>query len=175
MLLESILVLFHIFCFKNKTKRSLHSIYYMLNSTLNFVVVRTCSYLLCVYMLCKYKHCNVMCSVVQTLQSSMTCCASWGSIRHCSVMCLDPTCTYLKRQTYAAVTILKDRLNESFDYSSNLNNDYLRAVIGRAVSKRRSKLMKVIKEGGSQLVLQMHIQLIMRWACLGLDRKCKEI
>lgn len=122
----------------------------MLNLTLNFVVVRTCSYLLCVYMLCNQKHCNVMYIVVQTLQSSMTCCVSWGSIRHCSVMCLDPTCTYLKRQTYAAVTIFKDRLNESFDYSSNLNNDYLRAVIGRAVSKRRSKLMKVIKEGGSQ-------------------------
>lgn len=63
---------------------------------------------------------------------------------------LDPSCTYIKKQTYEDVTTFKARLSERFEYSGDLNEDYLRSLMGRAVTRRRGELMKLINKGGSQ-------------------------
>lgn len=62
---------------------------------------------------------------------------------------LDPSCTHISRQTYEAVTTLKSRLNQSFDYSGTLNDDYLRSMMGEAVTKKRTELITLIKKGAS--------------------------
>jgi hypothetical protein len=53
------------------------------------------------------------------------------------VIGLDPSCTDIRSQTYEAVTILKARLNENFEYSGTLNDDYLRSMMVKAVTKKR--------------------------------------
>lgn len=63
---------------------------------------------------------------------------------------LDPSCTHIARQTYEAVTTLKARLNESFDYSGTMNDDYLRSMMGKAVTKKRTELISLIKKRGTQ-------------------------
>lgn len=63
---------------------------------------------------------------------------------------LDPSCTHISRQTYEAVTTLKSRLNESFEYSGTLSDDHLRSMMGKAVTKKRTDLISLIKKGGSQ-------------------------
>ena len=63
---------------------------------------------------------------------------------------LDPSCTHIARQTYEAVTTLKARLNQSFDYSGTMNDDYLRSMMGKAVTKKRTELISLIKKGGTQ-------------------------
>lgn len=63
---------------------------------------------------------------------------------------LDPSCTHISRQTYEAVTTLKARLSESFEYSGTLNDDYLRSIMGKAVTKKRTELISLIKRGESQ-------------------------
>lgn len=65
---------------------------------------------------------------------------------------LDLSCTHISRQTYEAVTTLKSRLNESFEYSGTLNEDNLKLVMGKAVSRKRRELIALIKKGGSQPV-----------------------
>lgn len=63
---------------------------------------------------------------------------------------LDPSCTHISRQTYEAVTTFKERLNERFEYSGTLNEDYLRSTMGKAVTRKQTELMTLIAKGGSQ-------------------------
>ena len=60
---------------------------------------------------------------------------------------LDASCTHVRKQTYEDVQTFKNRLDEKFEYSSTLNEDYLRGLMGKAVTKRRSELISLIKEG----------------------------
>ena len=69
-------------------------------------------------------------------------------------MGLDPSCTHIKKQTYDDVSIFKERLNRSFEYSGELNEEHLRGLMGKAVTKKRTELITLIKRGGSQ---PMHI------------------
>ena len=69
-------------------------------------------------------------------------------------MGLDPSCTHIKKQTYEDVSIFKERLNKSFEYSGELNEEHLRALMGKAVTKKRVELISLIKRGGIQ---PMHI------------------
>lgn len=63
---------------------------------------------------------------------------------------LDPSCTHISRQTYEAVTTFKARLNERFEYSGPLNEDHMRSVMGKAVTRKRTELISLIHKGGSQ-------------------------
>ena len=65
-------------------------------------------------------------------------------------MGLDPSCTHIKKQTYEDVSIFKERLNQSFEYSGELNEEHLRGLMGKAVTKKRTELISLIKKGGSQ-------------------------
>lgn len=67
---------------------------------------------------------------------------------------LDPSCTHIRKQTYEDVQMFRDRLDENFEYSSPLNEDYLRALMGRAVTKRRTELIHFIQNNGER---QKHI------------------
>ena len=69
-------------------------------------------------------------------------------------MGLDPSCTHIKKQTYEDVSIFKERLNRNFEYSGELNEEHLRALMGKAVTKKRTELIALIKSGGNQ---PMHI------------------
>ena len=63
---------------------------------------------------------------------------------------LDPSCTDVRKQTYEDVSIFKERLSRSFEYSGELNESYLRTLMVRAVTHIRGEHMRTIKEGGSQ-------------------------
>lgn len=63
---------------------------------------------------------------------------------------LDPSCTDIRHQTYEAMTTLKARLNENFEYSGTLNDAHLITTMGRAVTKKRSDYIKLIREGEPQ-------------------------
>jgi hypothetical protein len=62
---------------------------------------------------------------------------------------LDPSCTHIKKQTYEDVCIFKERLNRNFEYSGELNEEHLRGLMGKAVTKKRVELIALIKTGGS--------------------------
>lgn len=63
---------------------------------------------------------------------------------------LDPSCTHISRKTYEAVTTFKAILNERFEYSGTLNEDHMRSIMGKAVTKKRTELISLIQKGGSQ-------------------------
>lgn len=63
---------------------------------------------------------------------------------------LDPSCCYIKKQTYEDITIFKERLSQNFEYSGELNEAYLKSLMGRAVTRRRGELMKSIGRGEPQ-------------------------
>lgn len=63
---------------------------------------------------------------------------------------LDPSCTDVRKQTYEDVRIFKERLSQSFDYSGELNEGYLRSLMGKAVGRRRTGLIKKIRNGECQ-------------------------
>jgi hypothetical protein len=63
---------------------------------------------------------------------------------------LDPSCTHIRKQTYEDVIIFKERLSQCFEYSGELNEEYLRGLMGRAVGRRRGELIKMIKRGETQ-------------------------
>lgn len=65
---------------------------------------------------------------------------------------LDPSCTHIKKQTHEDMCILKDRLDDRFEYSGELNQDHLRALLGKAVTRKRSELISFIRKGGKQPV-----------------------
>ena len=51
---------------------------------------------------------------------------------------LDPPCTHVRKQIFEDVQTFKDRLNDAFEYSGTLNEDYLRGLMGKAVTKKMS-------------------------------------
>jgi hypothetical protein len=53
-------------------------------------------------------------------------------------MGLDPSCTHIKKQTYEDVSIFKERLNKSFEYSGELNEEHLRGLMQKYGSDFRS-------------------------------------
>ena len=63
---------------------------------------------------------------------------------------LDPSCLHIKKQTYEDMCIFKDRLNENFEYSGDLNEDYLRSLAGKAVTRKRTELIALIERDGSR-------------------------
>ena len=63
---------------------------------------------------------------------------------------LDPSCTHIRKHTFEAVQTFKDRLNEHFDYSGRLNEDFLRGLMEKAVTKRRGELIVLIRNNGDQ-------------------------
>jgi len=63
---------------------------------------------------------------------------------------LDPSCTHIKKQTYEDMCVLRDRLNDNFEYSGDLNQDFLRGLLGKAVTRRRTDLISYIMGGGKQ-------------------------
>lgn len=48
------------------------------------------------------------------------------------------------------MTTFKARLNDNFEYSGTLNDDYLRSMMGKAVTKKRGELITLINKGGCQ-------------------------
>jgi len=78
---------------------------------------------------------------------------------------LDPSCTHICKQTYEDMTILKDRLNDNFKYSRNFNQDHMRGLFSKALTKKMTELIVYIKKGGKQ-PLNWHQDLEMTWkAC----------
>ena len=69
-------------------------------------------------------------------------------------MGLDPSCTHIKKQTYEDVSIFKERLHRNFEYSGKLNEEDLRGLMGKVVTKKRTELIALIKTGGNE---PMHI------------------
>ena len=63
---------------------------------------------------------------------------------------LDPSCTHIRKQTYEDMCVFKDRLSDNFEYSGDLNEDHLRALAGKAVTKIRTKLISMIRRGEEQ-------------------------
>lgn len=63
---------------------------------------------------------------------------------------LDLSCTHISKQTYEAVSTFKARLNERFEYSGPLNEDHMRSIMGKAVTRKRTELISLIQKGGSQ-------------------------
>ena len=61
---------------------------------------------------------------------------------------LDPSCPHIRKQTHEDMCILKDRLNDHFEYSGDLNQDHSRAVLGKAVTRRRTELISLIQKYG---------------------------
>lgn len=56
----------------------------------------------------------------------------------------------MRKQTYDDDQTFKDRLNDAFEYSGTLNEDYLRGLMEKAVTKKRAELLSLIKSGGEQ-------------------------
>ena len=63
---------------------------------------------------------------------------------------LDPSCTHIRKQTYEDMCIFKDRLHQHFEYSGDLNEDHVRALLGKAVTRKRTELVALITRGGTQ-------------------------
>lgn len=62
---------------------------------------------------------------------------------------LDPSCTHIKKQTYEDVSVFKERLSMSFEYSGQLNEEHLKSLMEKAITRRRGELMKLIQSGGT--------------------------
>ena len=76
--------------------------------------------------------------------------ASWISHINKLAKGLDPSCTHIRKQTYEDMCILKERLNENFEYSGELNEDHLRGLLGKVVTRRRTELISMIKKNQKQ-------------------------
>ena len=63
---------------------------------------------------------------------------------------LDPSCTDIRKQAHGDICIFKDRLNEHFEYSADVSEHYLRGLIGKAVTRRRTDLIAFISKNGSR-------------------------
>ena len=61
---------------------------------------------------------------------------------------LDPSCTDIRKQAHGDICIFKDRLNEQFEYSSDVSEYHLRGLIGKAVTRRRMELITLINSNG---------------------------
>ena len=63
---------------------------------------------------------------------------------------LDPSITHIRKQTHDSMCLLKDRLNENFEYSGDLNEDHLRALLGKVVTRKRTELLAMINNNRKQ-------------------------
>lgn len=54
---------------------------------------------------------------------------------------LDLSCTHIRRQAYEDMRILKDRFNDNFEYDGELNEDHLRTILGKGVTRKRTELI----------------------------------
>ena len=63
---------------------------------------------------------------------------------------LDPSCLHIRKQSYEDMCIVKDRLNHNFEYSGVLNEDHIRALLGKAVTRRRTELISFINNDGEK-------------------------
>ena len=73
--------------------------------------------------------------------------ASWTTKVNKLATRLDPSCTHIRKQTHESMCILKERLDYHFDYSGKLNEDHLRQMLGKAVTRKRTELIGMIKNG----------------------------
>ena len=62
---------------------------------------------------------------------------------------LDLSCIDIRKQTYGDICIFKERLSEQFEYTEDVNESYLRGLMGKAVTKKRTEVISFIKSGGS--------------------------
>ena len=60
---------------------------------------------------------------------------------------LDPSCRDIRRQSHDDICMFKQRLNEHFDYSDDVNDNYLRSLMGKAVTRKRNDLISLINMG----------------------------
>ena len=60
---------------------------------------------------------------------------------------LDPSCRDIRRQSHGDICLFKQRLNEHFDYSDDVNDNYLRSLMGKAVTRKRNDLISLINMG----------------------------
>ena len=72
--------------------------------------------------------------------------AAWIAIVNKLAAGLNPSCTHIRNQTHESMCILKDWLNDDFEYSRDLNEDYLRGLLGKAVTRKRTQLLSYIKD-----------------------------
>ena len=60
---------------------------------------------------------------------------------------LDPSCRDIRRQSHVDICVFKQRLNEHFDYSDDVSDNYLRGLMGKAVTRKRNDLISMINMG----------------------------
>lgn len=60
---------------------------------------------------------------------------------------LDPSVMDVRNQPHKPMMTLKKRLASKFEYSDDIDDDWLRGEIGRGVSTRRFQLMEMIRNG----------------------------
>jgi hypothetical protein len=60
---------------------------------------------------------------------------------------LDPLVMDVRNQPHKPMMTLKKRLASKFEYSADIDDDWLRGEIGKGVSTRRFQLMEMIRNG----------------------------
>ena len=70
---------------------------------------------------------------------------------------LDPSCLHIRKQTFEDVKTFRERLDDNFEYGGVLNEDYLRSLMGKAVTKKRAELINLIKNGGEDVKQPVHV------------------
>ena len=63
---------------------------------------------------------------------------------------LDPSCLHIRKQSYENMCIVKDRLNHNFKYFGVLNEDHIIALLGEAMTRRRTELISLINNEGEK-------------------------
>ena len=63
---------------------------------------------------------------------------------------LDPSCLHIRKQSYEDMCIVKDHLNHNFEYSGVLNEDHIRGLLGKAITRRRTELISLINNEGEK-------------------------
>ena len=72
---------------------------------------------------------------------------SWRAELNKVCCALDPSVMDVRNQPHKPMMTLKKRLTCKFEYSADIDDDWLRGEIGRGVSMRRFQLMEMIRNG----------------------------
>jgi hypothetical protein len=72
---------------------------------------------------------------------------SWRAELNKMCSALDPSVMDVRNQPHKPMMTLKKRLASKFEYSADIDDDWLRGEIGRGVSTRRFQLMEMIRNG----------------------------
>ena len=72
---------------------------------------------------------------------------SWRAELNKVCCALDPSVMDVRNQPHKPMMTLKKRLACKFEYSADIDDDWLRGEIGRGVSMRRFQLMEMIRNG----------------------------